>query len=332
MPQLRQNVITGEWVVIAPERAKRPSDFIQPKGSVRTDVKDECVFCAHGLVYKTQNLREYESAQTYVVRNKFPAFVEDETMCEVRTMPTEHHFYRMRPSVGGHDVVVVKEHDQNLPTFSQQIWEALLQTFVRRISYFHETCNVEYAMPIYNHKPAAGASVFHPHAQIMASNIIPNYVMKEIHGAERYYEHEGTCVFCDLNAHELAQKTRVIFVNNNFIAYTFYAARFPFEVWVLPRAHQSKFESISASERRSLGECMRAVTALLDKTLHDPALNFFIHSTPNTITAADPFHWHIELTPRITQYGGYELGSGVVIDVVSPEKAAGFLREHNRKS
>ena len=119
----------------------------------------------------------------------------------------------------------------------------------------------------------------------------------------------------------------MLFENRGFIAFTVFAARFPFEIWVYPKRHNSRFENITATEINDLSKCLVDVFGKLDRTLNDPPLNFFIHSIPNTIVETDYYHWHLEIAPRLSKYGGYELGSGNIIDVVSPEEAAKFLKK-----
>ncbi len=325
MPQLRQNPITGDWVVIAPERIKRPTDYIGADEPRPKHAHDDCLFCVGGKVYAEQ-VSEFELEHVYVAPNKYPAFVEDPTSCTPRSFPTEHNFYRARPATGGHDVVVVKDDQSTLLTFSPAIWHDLLSMFQHRLSYFHDVCAVEYAMPIYNHKPAAGASIDHPHAQIFATNILPNLVAREVHTTYEYFEHHQRCVFCELVRHEQKECLRIIAENDTYVAFTFYAARFPFETWVMPKAHQDRFERSSPKEIKSLSEFMSGLMQQFDLKLKNPAMNMFLHTLPNSFDGADFFHWHIELAPRISNYGGFELGSGVVIDMVSPEHAADFLR------
>lgn len=324
MPQLRQNIVTGDWVVIAPERSKRPSDFIAAE-TLRHDSKINCPFCPTGHSYADERLKNYENDSVYVFPNKFPAFLEDKNSCSTRAHRLEGDFYNARPSTGGHDVIAIKDHDHNLYEFTHKTWADLFSMAKKRYAYWRKDCNAEYSMLIYNQGVKAGASISHPHAQIMASNIIPNNISKEIAGSERYFENNGSCVFCDLVAHEQAQKIRIIEENNDFVAFTFYAARFPFEVWVMPKSHLAHFEDEKESIIAPLAEIMEKVVAKLGKTLEHPALNFFMHDLPTTIDRADYFHWHIEIAPRVSLYGGYELGSGTIIDIISPEDAAEYL-------
>ncbi len=256
--------------------------------------------------------------------NKFPAFLE-EGAHEVRSYVEEEGFYTAKPAIGGHDIVVVTEHDLRLPSFPQAVMLDLMKTMQKRCAFYRQDPAIEYVMPIYNHGEAAAASINHPHAQIFASSIIPNHILKEKHGSERYYELNGHCVYCEMIEHEKKAKLRIIGENDNFIMFTFFAARFPFEIWVLPKKHQSMFEEATATELQNFSTLLRQGFARLNTTLQDPGLNFFIHSLPTTSDNADYYHWHLEIAPRVSQYGGFELGGGTIIDIVSPEKAAAFL-------
>lgn len=324
MPQLRQNIITGDWVVIAPERAKRPDEYITAD-TIKYQSKTECVFCDNFEPYK-QSYKKFETKNIYVTPNKYPAFIEDESKFSSRSYKVEEDFYRAKKSIGGHDVVVIKDHDCDLLTFSETIIYEMFEVFKKRYIYFRENCKNAYTMAIYNHGSTAGASIEHPHAQIFSSNIIPNIISREIQTTQRYFDNNGECIFCKLLIHEKKQKIRVLYENKDYLAFTVFAARFPFEIWVFPKKHRSRFEDIPNSEIATLAKCLKDVFEKLNKTLNDPPLNFFIHSIPNTVSETEYYHWHIEIAPRLAKYGGYELGSGNIIDVIAPELAAKYLR------
>lgn len=327
MPQLRQNIITGDWVVIAPERAKRPSDFIT-SGMVRRDHKDSCAFCLGSAAWQTRLAGvKNETDHIYIIPNKYPAFVSAADQCERRSFSQET-FYLSKPAVGGHEVVVIKDHDLLLPNFPQIVMVELLSTLQHRYRWYRQAaCRPEYTMGIYNYGQEAGASIWHPHAQLFASSIVPNLIQKETQGAERYFESNGVCVFCDLVRHEQLTKTRLQVQTKRFTSFTFYAARFPFELMILPNHHQSRFEDASLVEIENLATVLREILERIERTLNNPPLNIFIHSQPNTSGDADYYHWHVEIAPRLTTYGGFELGGSTIIDIVSPEKAAGFLMD-----
>lgn len=328
MPQLRRNLITGEWVVIAPERAKRPTDYMMAE-TPKPQSKIECPFCPDGKPHHQlrEKIEGLEDDWVFVRPNQYPAFIEDPKKCSVRSHATEN-FYRSSPSLGGHDILVIKNHDTSLTTFDLPTWNSMFLMIQKRYRYYKDVCNALYTMPIYNHKMAAGASIVHPHAQIFVSNIIPNTVAREMQGSEAYHQKHGRCVFCAINDHESKVKKRLILETPKFIAYTFFAAKFPFEIWILPRKHSCRFEDEDEETIKEFSEAMKEIITKLAKLLHNPPLNFFIHSLPNTLGEAKFYHWHLEIAPRVTNPGGFELGSGIIIDVMSPEKAAEYLNKN----
>lgn len=329
MPQLRQNIVTGEWVVVAPERSKRPHDFVNDKKD-RPSNTDGCPFCTHGPAYQTQ-LKPYETELTYIIPNKFPAFVS-EGEHEVRSYYPESGFYTAKPAAGNHDVLVIKDHKQRLPEITVPALTDMFLSMKKRYVHYRKDPSIDYVMAIYNHGKVAGASIDHPHAQIFASAIVPDDIRKEMHGSEHYHELNGHCVFCEIITHEQNEKVRVLAETDHFIMFTFFASRFPFEIWILPKEHQSQFENISTKEAADLAEILKTGLSMLDSTLHDPDLNFYLHSLPTTSQDAEYYHWHLEIAPRLSIWAGYELGSGTIIDVVSPEKAAEFLISSNSPS
>lgn len=326
MPQLRQNIITGEWVVIAPARSKRPNDYAKAEWREIISDKKTCVFCPTGSEYQ-RRFKELDNKHSWVIANKYPAFVCDPAQCSTRSYYPESSFYRAKDAVGEHDVVVIKDHDLPMPKFTLPIWQDLFETIEIRMIEHCRNHVVEQIMPIYNYKAEAGASISHPHAQIFSGPVIPNSINKELDGAKRYFENNGFCVFCDLVNHEKKEKIRLIAENQSFIAFTFYAARFPFEIWIMPKVHHSTFESTGGRDRKLLAEIMQLAIQKLAKLLNDPPLNWWIHSLPTVETHSDYYHWHLEIAPRITGYGGFELGSGMVIDVEDPEESAEYLRK-----
>jgi UDPglucose--hexose-1-phosphate uridylyltransferase len=326
MPQLRQNIVTNEWVIIAPERSKRPSDFIHEEAIKETSEAND-PFALSSDHYKHTRIKGYETDHIYVIRNKYPVFIEDDAKESPRTFRLEDGFYGARPSTGGHDVIVIKDAKKTLYTFSRQEWYELFSVAKKRFLHWKKSEAAEHAMLIYNHGANAGASLTHPHAQIFVANIIPNQIVREMAGAEQYFINNGKNVFADLIFHEKKEGERVIAENDEFIAFTCYAARFPFETWVLPKEQCAHFEDERETYIHSLGQIMEDVMTRFGRVLKNPALNFYLHDLPSSVSESDYFRWHIEITPRLGTYGGYELGSGVVVNTMSPEKAADYLRK-----
>lgn len=319
MPILRKNIITGEWVIVAPERAKRPEDYVRKK-TKRKKVKG-CPFCIPGPAYPT---RVFETKNIYVIPNKYPSYVPEDAVLE-----QGGKLYPVYRALGYHEVVNLKKHSPDLNELSISILDELFYVYQQRAKKHLEDPAIEYSMVIHNHGESSGASIEHPHSQIFSSSIIPSRLRKELRGAKRYFQEEKKCVFCSLIEKELEKRERVVLENNSFVAFTFFAARFPFEIWVLPKKHKNYFEKAKKSERVELAKLFSSLLKILDKKIGDPDFNFFIHTTPSKEPGLEDFyHWHIEIAPRLSKYGGYELGGGVVVDVVSPEKAAWFLRQN----
>ncbi|MEK9156451.1 MAG: galactose-1-phosphate uridylyltransferase [Patescibacteria group bacterium] len=325
MPQLRQNIITGDWVVVAPERAKRPQDFVIPKG-VKVADKTKCPFCVGSPGYhNNEKIQRAGSANIYVIENRYPAFIADESKTSQRSFYPESGFYRARPSVGDHEVIVIKDHNLSLFTLSKSLMAELLEVMRQRYLWIQEYEKVSSIMPIYNQGAESGASIDHPHAQIFASGIVANTVGREMDGADRYYGINGACIYCDIIRHEMKQKVRVVYENDHFLAFNFFASRFPFETWIAPKRHESQFELSSQASLRDFADAAVEVLAKLNKILDTPPLNFYIHTLPTILEDSASYHWHLEVVPRVANYGGFELGSEVIINVMAPEIAAAYL-------
>lgn len=322
MSKLRQNIVTEEWVVISPERSHRPEDYVMAASPKRGIPKD-CPFCMTNNNAYRFSIKEAETDNVYVIPNKYPAFTKTETIID-----EGDGFYQNTKSVGGHEVIITKEHEQDIYEDGVETMDELIGVYKQRYNIYTQDPVIEYTMIIHNHGPEAAASIEHPHSQLFASGILPSYIEKELKGSQKYFYQTHDCVFCKMIAVEKENEHRVIYENEEFIVFTCFAARFPFEMWILPKTHQSRFEQISSVTQKSLAEAMYHALNKLNKSLNNPPFNFWIHTLPNHQQGAeDYYHWHVEIAPRVSKFGGYEMGSGIVIDVVSPETAANFLKK-----
>lgn len=322
MPKLRQNVITGDWVVISPERSKRPEDYVTA-AAPKHDIPKDCPFCVdHNDAYKF-SIKEAETENIYVIQNKYPAFIKEDSI-----LAEGDGFYQDCKSIGGHEVIVVKKHDQEIYEDGEAVIDELLGVYKNRyLNYDQDPVN-EYTMIIHNHGPEAGASIEHPHSQLFASAILPNYVVCELAGSQKYFDDKKTCVFCDMIKVEKENAQRIVYENDGFVVFTFFASRFPFEMWVVPKVHLSNFEKIDEAAQKLLANAMHEAIGKLNKALNFPPFNYWLHTLPHhSENFHDSYHWHIEIAPRVSKFGGYELGSGTIIDVVAPETAAEFLKK-----
>ncbi len=320
MPRIRQNIVTGEWSVVAPERAKRPDEFaMRPFTSTVLHDKN-CSFCVGGEVWQTR-IKEVENRYIYVIPNKFPAFLP-----EISLETTGHNFYADSASVGTHEVVVMCNPKHTLPLITPKITYELLKVLQNRARVYERDATIQSVTPIYNHGHEAGTSVAHPHAQSFANAIIPPRLAHEFFGAEQYYNKHQKCVFCQMIKFELKDNERIIVNDDGAIAFVTYAPRFPFETHIVPKHHDHSFAHASPASLIDTAHTLTAVLHQLAKKLHDPPLNWYIHTSRHIDHhLQSSYHWHIEITPRLTTYGGYELASDMIIETVLPEVAAEFL-------
>jgi len=330
MSELRKDPITGRWVIISTDRAKRPTDFVRE--SVQMKRNGFCPFC-YGNEGKTPpeisaygrngGPRDSSGWTVRVVPNKFPALgIEGDLDRE-----GEGLFDRMN-GVGAHEVIVeTPDHQSTLATMPERAIEEVLWAYRDRILDLKNDKRFRYILIFKNHGEAAGASLEHTHSQLIALPIVPKQVREEVDSSRRYYLEKERCMFCDLIRQELESGTRFIMENDYFIALVPYAPRFPFEMWLLPREHSSAFENSQRPVLASLAHILRENLKRLDTVLERPAYNLMLHTSPIGEESNEHYHWHIEIMPKLTKVAGFEWGSGFYICPTPPEESARFLRE-----
>ncbi|MBI2252037.1 MAG: galactose-1-phosphate uridylyltransferase [Armatimonadetes bacterium] len=336
MPELRKDPITGRWVIIATERAKRPDDFKHHE-ELKTSAKAQvCQLCPGNEAMTPQEVTVYRDAGTSanspgwwtrVVPNKFPALLpEGELNRDGIGM------YDMMNGIGIHDVIIeTPMHDQPIALMSQRQVEEILWIYRDRYLALKHDRRLKYILIFKNHGKAAGASLEHPHSQLIATPIIPKWVMNELEGSQSYYGFKERCVYCDIIKEELFAKNRLVMENQNFVAFEPYASRFPFETWIMPKKHSSDYSYIEKSEIMDLAEILRDILGRIYKLLNNPPYNYILHTTPLEWDCKHYYHWHIEIMPILTKMAGFEWGTGMYINPTVPEQAAQSLREVEAK-
>lgn len=318
MPRLRQNLLTGDWVCFSPERAKRPEDFIKSRRLKHVD-PEVCLFCPNGPAYPT---RIYENNTVFVMHNRYPAFVTEPAIVN-----DGGNLYDNDKAFGVHEVIIRKSHTEHLPELSVAHWMDLLDIYKERLNCYSPDPRIGYITVFHNHGMEAGSSVAHPHSQLIGSGILPPQISKEIARQKKFFSLHQKCLICRMNEEESKKRIRVIAENDYFIANIPYAACYPYEIFVAPKKHAAHFEHMSEHVERNLATILHKIFGLFGHVLHDPPLNFVIHTKPNsTIIEDHEWHWHIEISPRLEHWGGYEVGTGLIINTLLPERAAAFLR------
>ena len=340
MPELRQNPISKDWVIIAPERRKRPNQFrhhtVQEKiPEPDKEEKDKCPFCPGNeeicgkavLAYYEEPEKDAQSQWTLrVVQNKFPALAEGEKTS--RITEGDGNFFIKMNGVGYHEVVIEHpEHFQTIATMPCQSVERILSSYIERYQTLIKKPNVELLTIFRNNGPGAGTSLRHPHSQIIASPIIPIHIRHVVEEAVRYFDTMGRCIYCTMIEQEKMLGKRIISETEHFVAFAPFFSRSPFETWILPKKHRASFGKISPNEKKDLARILIDILQRLYHGLDNPDYNYMIHSAPYQEDPADYYHWHIQILPKLYKVAGFELGSGIYLNSANPEENAKYLKE-----
>jgi UDPglucose--hexose-1-phosphate uridylyltransferase len=337
MPEIRKDPIVGRWVIVATERGKRPGDFLSPPVEVPDHARDPF---AEGNEHMTPPeifaFRDPHSQpngpgwQVRVVANKFPALrVEGELEKE------GHGIYDKMNGVGAHEVII--ETPNPALQLEQQSIDGIarvLETYKIRMTDLLRDSRFRYILIFKNSGRQAGATVAHPHSQLIATPVTPKRVREKLAGAMEYYGYKERCIFEDVLRQEIKEGERLVYENAGFVAFCPFAARFPFEVTVLPRRQSAYYQDIQPDEILLLADVMKVTLLKLAKALNQPQYNYIINTAPARYahrgywaTIDQDFRWHIDILPRLTLIAGFEVGSGFYINPTPPEEAAKYLRE-----
>lgn len=330
MPELRKDPVTGRWVIIATDRAKRPSDFVREKVEIRGS--GFCPFCYNNESKTPPEIMAYRADGSApdtpgwslrVVPNKFPALRIEGTLSR-----QGEGLYDKMEGIGAHEVIIeTPDHQKTLATLSPQAIEDVLWAFRDRVVDLKKDRRFKYVLIFKNHGEAAGASLEHTHSQLIALPVVPKRVLEEIEGAAEYYRYKERCIYCDIVLQETQSGLRMIGENDGFVAIQPFAPRFPFETWIIPRTHKSAFEEPLKPDYTQFAMILKDILMRLDHVLEQPAYNYVIHTSPLPDSLNDYYHWHMEIMPKLTKVAGFEWGTGFYINPTPPEEAARFLRE-----
>jgi UDPglucose--hexose-1-phosphate uridylyltransferase len=330
VPEFRRDPVVGRWVIISTDRIHRPTDFQALQSSL--PVLSLCPFCPGNEAQTPPEILAYRDGGTRpnspgwnlrVIPNKFPALqIEGDLGREGIGL------YDRMKGVGAHEVIIeTPDHKATLATLPERCLEDLFWVFRDRILDLRKDLRLRSVLIFKNHGAAAGATLEHPHSQLIALPIIPTNVAAEIEGCREHYHNKERCIYCDIIRQESGDRARVVTENGEFLAVVPFAPRFPFEVWILPKRHGSCFEETQKLEVEGLARIFSDTLRRLDRVLRMPAFNYILHTSPLREPTGDFYHWHIEIIPKLTQVAGFEWGTGFYINPVLPEEAAMFLRD-----
>jgi UDPglucose--hexose-1-phosphate uridylyltransferase len=319
--QLRLNPLTGRWVTIAVDRATRPGDLVSQPLPVESGPQRPCPFCPGNEEATPPALESYGTNGTWAVRvipNLFPAFDGNEPMSVANLGPV----FTQATASGIHEVLVFSpDHDASWADLDDRQVGLTMAAIRDRMEDHSRSATVRYTQTIVNHGRAAGASLEHPHGQLLGMPIVPGEIAEEQAGFERF---GGDCLLCTTIEAELASTHRLVAYDERVIVLCPYWSGMPYEMLILPRQHCSHLEAADPPDVVAVGRAVRTGIDHLRHLIGKVAYNIVFHSAPHRASGA--YHWHVHLYPRVTSIAGFEQGTGVLINIVSPEQAAQDLR------
>ena len=329
MPELRKDPITGRWVIIAPDRAKRPSDFGVP---VTRPAESFCPFCeghesaspAEIVAYRNHgSVPNGPGWRVRCVPNRFPALkIEGELECRGVGM------YDVMQGIGAHEVILdCPQHERQFSALPPPQIREVLWMYHDRLVDLKRDRRLIHPLVFKNEGHLAGASLEHSHSQLIVTPVVPIQVQEEMRGAKDFYGWRGRCIFCDMIRQEIDATDRMVLESPNFLVFCPFASRFPFETWIIPKRHLSHYETVQEPDVDELAHVLKTVLQKLEVALDDPPYNYMLHTAPFDTYELKYYHWHLEIIPRLTGVAGFEWGSGFYINAVPPEDAAEFMRK-----
>lgn len=317
--------MSGDWVILAPARARRPQAAEQRKESRRTPSPqkgcpfedlpspgNETIFAAW------PNEKNWQIA---AIPNKYPALVHGGA-CAI---DLQEGIYTAKTGMGTHELIVTRDHAVSFVDLRPSLAARVFAVFQERYRAADDGCN-RYATLFLNYGPSVGSSIDHPHYQLIAVPFVPPRIEPSLREAERYFKKEGSCLRCETIRSERRHGGRMIGENRRAVAFLPFASKRPFEVSVVPKIHGSRFEDASPEVLADVAELLQSVLRRLRRYAGDPDLNFFIHSAPYSRKGYSSYHWHIEVLPHMSYLGGLEYATGIYINVADPDDSARVLR------
>ncbi|MDE3085918.1 MAG: galactose-1-phosphate uridylyltransferase [Acidobacteriota bacterium] len=321
MNQLRLDPLTGRWVVVSVDRAERPAAFSPPTAPVQADTTRPCPFCPGNEESTPPALETYGASGSWLVRvvpNLYPAFEGDQPFVVEHRGPV----FTQATAGGIHEVLVLSpDHNGAWDRLSDEQAGLVMAAIRDRVEEHSAVPGLRYSQAIVNAGREAGASVEHPHGQLLGMSFVPRELAEEQAGFARF---AGRCLLCTTADAEEDASHRVVYADERVIVICPFWSGTPFEMLVIPRAHSAHLHRSSPADLLAVGRSLRTVLGQLRERLGDVAYNLVFHSAP--YRASEPYHWHVHIWPKLTTQAGFELGTGVLINIVAPEQACEELR------
>lgn len=333
MTELRKDIITGEWVIIAVERGNRPKStncHLAINNSGQSNVS-ECPFCYGNenrtppeiLAYRLQGKPNSPGWEVRVVPNQYAALKPSKGVNIIKT-----GIFESISGTGNHEVLIESpRHNGTLGSYPLEHIIKVIKILKERYLDLKNDAWVKYIQIFKNYGAAAGASQTHPHFQLIAGPVVPQKIAGLWAGAGEFYRKNLNCVFCEIIEQEKKLDQRLVEFNKNFAAICPFASRFPGEVWIIPTIHQPDFSLLNDEQLRDLAGILKNIMGKLEVAFENPPYNLVLYTMPTAGGEEVYCHWYIAIMPRITTLAGFELGTGIYINLMSPELACQTLQK-----
>jgi len=332
--ELRLDLVSGDWVVIATGRAKRPEMFREERKREIKISKKDCPFCHIEqqkkplLIFANGKKIDFKENipknwTTVVLPNKFPALFPAAKIKKEK----EGKFYQKISGAGFCELVISREHEKPFALLSLTRLKEVFDVYQARYLTLMKEKIVNYVSIFHNEGPKAGATQPHPHSQIITTPLIDIDLKKAILNSKKYFQKTGKCLYCQMNNWEKRFKKRIVFENQDFLVLCPFASKIAFEIVVSPKKHSPYFEKIEEKEKWQLAEAFYVALRKLYKGLNNPDYNFYLHTAPCDGKKYPHYHWHWTILPKTSIWAGFELGAQIEISTIEPERAAEYLKK-----
>jgi len=330
--ELRFDLVSKDWVVIATGRARRPETFKREKKEKKEAPRKTCPFCKKDTIKEAVLIFDHgkkiekefsKNWSTIIIPNKFPAFLSAPKLDK----KIEGGLYQTMNAVGFHEVVVTRDHKKSMGQFKIGQMKEVIDAYHQRYLDLMKKPFVNYISIFHNHGAEAGASILHPHSQIITTPLIDVDLSRALSNSKRYFKKHKKCLYCQMDEWEKKVQKRIIFENKDFLVLCPFASKVAFEVIISPKKHSAYFEKITEKEKWNLAEAFKMALGKLYKSLNDPSYNFYLHTAPCGGKRYDRYHWHWTILPKTSTWAGFEIGTRMEISTIEPEKAAEYLRK-----
>ncbi len=335
MSLLRQNLVNKEWVIISPERSKKPNDVfagIKSSSVLKDEYASDCPFCP-GNEEKFSHIEQDRVVSqdgewlVKVIDNKYKVLDKFPTCPAVPDSFQSEGIYQKLEGCGNHEVVIeTNKHNRLIVDFSQEEFCNILNIYLKRYNAYKENPNNLITTIFKNYGALAGQTQPHSHSQIVGLRVVPAYVRSLLYEAQRHFDQFGSCVFCEVIKYEKKEEKRLIYENDNFISFVPFTAGSEHETWILPKTHSAGLDTITQEQVVSLADCLQTVLKKFNSSIGNPNFNYVFRLPPYPLSQVPFYHWYIQILPRTKIIGGFEQATRIPVNTVLPEDSAKMLR------